>query len=262
MNDSLKKETNYAVGLFFQHVVPIQLRFRRDKETKHRIITSFVMSVQEQWLLVTAGHCIRDVRQNEASGWALDRTLLIDSIGMQAKHDHPVPFDWRSALPSVPFEDEANDFGLLLVDDFTRRQLEVNGVRAITEQAWDFEPGDAFAYLMVGAPSTLAQPAEPISRLTAVVAVVRAADQRPADLEETEAERWYGFVGHPEGLSDIDGMSGGPILGLRKNEAGELKYWLHAIQSAWHRPSRAIAACPMRPLGRFLSEVIDGVHEV
>lgn len=245
------------VGFFHRHVVPIQLQFRRGEQVELRVFTAFVLSVRDQWLLVTAAHCIAGVQENIARGFSIERCWLMDCVGLHAKDLRPVPFDWSAALPTALYDDPDNDIGLLVVHDHYRRLLVANGVEAITEQAWDVSFDDARGFLLVGIPSELARPATPVTTLTAVGLPVRQLDEPPPALKKTSAKRWYGTVRMPDGLNDIDGMSGGPVLAWRINEHGTMKYWLHAVQSAWDRTSRAIAACPTRALGHYLASVIE-----
>jgi hypothetical protein len=67
---------------------------------------------------------------------------------------------------------------------------------------------------------------------------------------------FYGEVIMPQGLTDIDGMSGGPIFSFKRNDLGELKYWLYAVQSSWIKNKSLIAACLMTPFAQMVRDVI------
>jgi len=176
-----------------------------------------------------------------------------------AQFVEPVPFAWNGELAGRPFMDADDDFGLIIIDDLTRRNLEANNIVPLTEQVWHQQPEKPDAFMLIGVPSELARPSCPVTNLVSAMLLIDEATERPAELKETMADRWYGQVHLPkQGLADIDGMSGGPIFSIAAGPDGRPKYWLHAVQSAWHRPSRAVAACPTRMLGQLIDRVITG----
>lgn len=247
------------VAFFHRHVVPMQFAFRKSDEVHHRIISAFVISVRDNWYLVTAGHCLDDIQKNVDAGWTVANVWLFDSMGVGATFVDPIPFAWSADSAGRVFKDSNDDFGLIIIDDLTRRNLEANKIVPLTEQVWDLQPEKPEAFMLIGVPSELARPSSPMSNVVSVALFIDEATQRPEYIEETAADRWYGHVRLPEqGLSDIAGMSGGPIFSIAAGPEGGTKYWLHAVQSAWHRPSRAIAACPTRYLGQLIDRAITG----
>ena len=55
---------------------------------------------------------------------------------------------------------------------------------------------------------------------------------------------------------DLDGMSGGPIFGLYKNEHGKFGVKLVAMQSGWFPKSHIITACPISPFLEAVDQLI------
>jgi hypothetical protein len=249
-----------GVRFFQRHVVPIQFEFipKSGGKPHYVVITSFLVSVRGTWLLLTAGHCVDDVQQNLDAGASL-RCRLIDCAGQGAKYQVMVPFDWKGAVPSRVFKDREIDLGLVWVDDLTKRALAANNVEPLTEEAWDFDPPeDVEAYLLMGIPAELAKPSVPVTTITPVALLIEPALERPPELEETNVGRWYGHVATMQGgPSDITGMSGGPVLAVARDSGGRQRYWLFAMQSAWHRPTRAVAACPTRQHLRAIAEEFE-----
>jgi hypothetical protein len=253
----------YARGVrfFHRHVVPIQFEFTPTNGGKPHfaLISSFLVSVRGTWLLLTAGHCIDEVQENLDKGCSM-RCWLVDCAGQGAKHKEMVPFDWGDAAPARLFPDPEIDLGIVWLRSNACDLLSANGLEPFTEEAWDYEPPPQVdAHLLMGMPAELARPASPVSSITPVALLVFASDERPAGLEETKAERWYGYADQMEGFSDIRGMSGGPILAVGRAPDGSQRYWLFAMQSAWHRPSRAIAAVRTRPALRVLGEMFEEI---
>lgn len=64
------------------------------------------------------------------------------------------------------------------------------------------------------------------------------------------------FYGIGSGDIHIGGMSGGPLIGLKRVD-GRMKYWTIGVQSGWRESSRVIAACPLDFFARQVSEAID-----
>ena len=58
-------------------------------------------------------------------------------------------------------------------------------------------------------------------------------DKRPEEFPDTDTPLFYGCITLDESVTDIEGMSGGPIFGFYKNDKNELRYWLVALQSTW-----------------------------
>lgn len=77
-------------------------------------------------------------------------------------------------------------------------------------------------------------------------------DQAPANITETPYPRFMGKIG--DGFDDIEGMSGGPILGFSKK--GD-KYWIVAIQSSWLSESKIVFGCPIPVIAAFVEKMIS-----
>ena len=59
---------------------------------------------------------------------------------------------------------------------------------------------------------------------------------------------------------DINGMSGGPIFGLKYVD-GKLKYQVIGVQSGWYQSKRIITACPFSSFGQALRNLIEEVKQ-
>ena len=87
------------VEFFHRHVVPVYFDMKRGADHRRFIITTFVMSIYEQWFLVTAGHCIENIEKLTEAGYKITRCWLIDSMGTGAAHRHPIPFENKGVRP-------------------------------------------------------------------------------------------------------------------------------------------------------------------
>ena len=96
-----------------RHVVGIYYDFTLEGERRQVVQTAFLFSVVGRWMLMTAGHCISDIRAFRDRGGILRRCRLIDCMGEGAQHIEPVPLSYDEwgrqpeaslacALPSAP----------------------------------------------------------------------------------------------------------------------------------------------------------------
>lgn len=49
--------------LLNKHFVPLHFHFSKDGINKHPVISAFVISISNEWFLVTAAHCLADVEK-------------------------------------------------------------------------------------------------------------------------------------------------------------------------------------------------------
>jgi len=244
-----------VVGYFNRHVVPIYLDFRNDRdERKEWILTAFPFSVRGRWLLVTAGHCITDVRDLRATGFKLIDASLLDNIGSQANYKGPVPFRYDDSYPTKPGKDKNCDYGVLFPSTNECQLLAANGVRAFTEASWDQDLDGIAFYKLLGIPSERVVTAGERSKtVTTLFATVERLPERPPDegFVETDAPMFYGRLKeHPR--TNLRGMSGSPILAFD----GKGRYWLAAMQVSAVR-NRLISGMLMRPLGNLIQDIAD-----
>lgn len=246
---------------FHKHIVPVFLKFRRGDNVQWMLMSAFLMSIYDQWLLMTAGHNIDEVNEAKRHGFRIESASLIDTVGSQARHQWPIPFDYDGATPVNLCYDEKFDYGIIFIRDHFRRLLEANGIQPFNEEAWLKEPNRVDAYVLIGMPKSDTHLSASMLGMKPTMLRVQKLLRRPSEFKPTKAPTFWGKILElPPSLPDIVGMSGGPILALRQ-EGDQLRYWLHAVQSRWYKPKRKVAACLMKPLGVFLREFMEGRHD-
>jgi hypothetical protein len=261
---------------FCQHLVCLAVRYsyldEKGKSDGFRRLahyTFFVVSVGNQWFLVTSGHVLRDLdKVFQSDRVRVEYCLLADFFGERKKVELPTPFPY----PSEPhfFEDNDDlglDFGFIPLREWYKSGLQHNGILPLTEAQWrrTSDP-PVCAYWVLGFPQDVNEsrnpplPAEDKCRGTAAPVMVSLEpvsdtsvlpDSVP--LRETQLPRFIGRIN-----TDIDfrveGMSGGPIFGLVNDPEGY--YILVAMQNSWHAPSRTVFGCPVRVIGAVLTEYV------
>jgi hypothetical protein len=147
-----------------------------------------------------------------------------------------------------------------------------NGVMAFDERVFRPLPQEMLRYVVMGLPDQFIT-VRPTSSGNAAVLVNptlvpldRA--EPPADMV-TSFPRFYGrLAGNVQNphtgvsLAGMSGFSGGPILGFKDGEDGQVRYYLVAIQSGW-RPDLRVVAGPLMPAiaAWIQAQVRDGTAE-
>jgi hypothetical protein len=241
------------VSFFHRHVVPVFFTLQKGEDIQNFVVSTFVLSVADQWFLITAGHCIRDIETlMDHDGYKITRCHLIDSLGLGATHSEPIPFVYEDAYPTCLSDDYAFDYGVIMVSPYYKQLLQANNIKAITEEAWKKQPTKIDFYWLLGIPAELVKVNSEDIEIAPSFHSVKPVDQKPEGFTEVDAPLFYGRIVLGEGISSIKGMSGGPLFAFSENERGELRYWLIALQSRWLPESHYIAACPTKLLGHFL----------
>jgi hypothetical protein len=69
------------------------------------------------------------------------------------------------------------------------------------------------------------------------------------------APEWFTAKIHPEcEIQSIEGMSGGPIFGFRKNAQGQFLFHVVALQSRWDENQRIIFGCSLPYFAEWLHQ--------
>ena len=251
-----------VVSFFHRHLVPIYFSCKSENDSHSFIVTAFVLSVGNQWFLVTAGHCIKDIEKLISDlGYQITQCRLIDSMGLGARHREPIPFDYWGGCPACLSEERQFDYGVIQLSTYYKRLLEVNGVVPLSEEVWKKQPTVVAFYMLLGVPFQLTKVDADSICITTTLHSVERLNDKPSNFPQTDVPLFYGRIKLDESISDISGMSGGPIFAFHQNDKKELLYWLVALQSRWLPQSRILIASPTNLLGRFLEEVAQENRE-
>lgn len=252
-----KDYRNEIVGFFSRHCVPLYVEYEKDKGIRRGVYSAFVISIQEKWFLITAGHCLREIENCQNEGYKIIKMDLVDCIGNNPKHFHSVPFDYKPELSCYMYSD-GYDYGVLLIEDYFCSSLKANGIIPLCEDVWDKQPSDPDFYAMLGIPSQISEFTEDEMVISSVLIGVKRNDSLSSEFEKNNAPTLYGQIEIDGFISDIKGMSGGPIFSFKIDEDGKLRYWLCAVQSRWLDGKKLIAACLMKPFASYLKEMLMG----
>ncbi|MCQ3972403.1 MAG: hypothetical protein DPW09_03030 [Anaerolineae bacterium] len=250
------------IGFFHRHLVPIFFTFEKEKDIQNFVVTAFVLSVLDQWFLITAGHCIREIEKlTDSYGYKIVGCQLIDFLGLGATNQRPIPFVYEGSHPTCLSDNYAFDYGVMVLSGYYKKLLQANNIQALNEEVWKKQPNKVDLYMLLGIPAELVKVDPDIIEIVPTLHTIESVSQKPDGFTETDAPLFYGKIALNNDLKSIKGMSGGPIFAFSRNEQGELRYWLTALQSRWLPETHFIAACPTNLLGHFLESITLQINQ-
>jgi hypothetical protein len=232
----------------------------------------FVVSFYGHWILVTAGHILKEIEARLARKTARYQFHLGDQYGLNAKTDLMIPFDYENQIKAIHDDDkEGLDFGLIPLSLYYRRVLEDNGVRAIGPENWLRQHEVEFdLYAVLGMPDELFERRRFISPSGAtIIGGVRAVLMFAMPSAEQPLEKpvpthpWLvAALKDRNQIKSIRGMSGGPIFGFKLRPGQAPLYWVVAIQSWWDKDRRIVFGSRLATVMRlFEMEVLSTLQE-
>lgn len=274
-NQGASDASNAFLDQFCKHTVCLHWLdvAREGGDAQNCYVSAFLLSVRNEWFLVTAGHVLRAIDERLEAGRRIVRSNLMDGTASGFAFP-PITFILgRTEQWYVYDEDQGIDYALVPLREFFVRQLMAAGVTAVDESSVGSLDVDAGEYYLLGFPqeavrttsnrvgdtihvtTDLGTPLLPIERIKA-----------PPPHMARSWPRFYANVPRcgtsnrrAKGVPDsIVGMSGGPIFALRRTSSTSAQYWLIAVQSCWDPEARVLAANPILPLVRYLSDSRKG----
>jgi hypothetical protein len=232
----------------------------------YRCASGFLLQVLDDYWLVTAGHVVKDARSSQSEGVVGKNHSLLDWFSPRVVFREPIPFDFVDASLPPLYEPEIGvDVAFIPLPSFIVQQL-LQTVEPITHASWMHQRGltfDFYAILGTPAEATLQETRKDVGRESVTtysrscVIFLKALDdaaKAEAEIADLATQQFVGRI-LPLGIADdIAGTSGGLILGFKKSEDGQLRYWPVAIQSRWRRRSGIV-------FGTSIPIIAGYVHE-
>ena len=243
---------------------------KSDSDPKDFAVSTFVVSVKNRWFLVTAGHILIDLQSRLDSGRRIWKSRLI--AGSTSNPSESIPFNLEDT-PRWHIHEDGLDYAVIQLRRGFVDPLSADGIHPLKEIHWKDYPKNADEYVLLGFPTqaqnlpftssekhtniniTLGCPMLPVFPIS-----------DPPSALKCKHERFYAKVPLDKDmfdnstnvrLTDIAGMSGGPIFVIKWIDDQNLEYWIKAVQSGWHKTKRILAACPIHPLVNRIEKLID-----
>lgn len=223
-----------------------------------RCASGFLLELGGERLLITAGHVLSELPARLAeNGHIARRHTLFDLWSPRCDVPIPIPCDFTSAPADVIDDPEIGvDVAAIRLSRFYLDLLTPT-IEPIRRVQWEHQEGLHFdRYAIVGIPAEVAVLELRENRLSVhpqprVVFVDESAPVESSDAD-TPCPQFFGRIRDDESIGDIGGTSGGLIVGFRRDEHGDVRYWPVAIQSRWRRSLRTITGTSLPHFARVL----------
>jgi hypothetical protein len=233
-------------------------------------VSTFVVSIKNIWFLVTAGHILKDLQSRLDSGRRIFKSRLFAGL-ISPPSSESIPFNLEDTPRWYIYEDGL-DYAVIPLRPAFVNPLIADGIIALNENHWKDYPEEDGEYVLLGFPSQAQDISITSSGEKGNVNIVLGCPllpvfpvSDPPEVLKRQHERFYAKVPIAKGmtddpnvkLTDINGMSGGPLFVIKWINNNNIEYWLVAVQSGWHKPTRILAACPILPLINGIANSID-----
>ena len=255
-----KAEEEFA-GMLGKHFISLNFYYSDVKGEADKLasISGFVMLIQDDWFFITAGHILRTVDQIIEQGAVVRRWSIFDGLGTDAKFDDAIPFDYASSQKGYCYDAKFEyDYAIIHLSEYYCNLLKANGITPLSEEyLLSPEINRVDAYYMLGIPQETVLVLEPSANVRGDAFFLRVTpEQNPPHNLIKPFPRFYGRLEGPNSPPSIEGMSGGPIFAIKREDSGAIRYWVIAVQSGWNSKERVIAACFIRPFFEFANAQI------
>ena len=239
-----------------RHFAPVWFVLTKGAERTESVASTFLFSVEDHVLLVTAGHVISALKSRASDGYAIRATIGDNQAGtVPSGLALPLPVDLDRMSTSE--DHDGMDYGFIVPDLITAKTLCSGPLVPLTEKAWDGELADVFTYFLVGVPHETTKCGEGSSVAFRIAAIpLERTTPEKSGIELKSDESLYFRLKTIGDFDSIAGMSGGPIFAISYEEPGFLRYSVIGIQSSFNRTGLSIRACPVTDLGRALRRLL------
>ena len=241
------------VRFFMQHVVALNVAYDPPdgRPRQRNAFTCFPFELAGDWYLVTAGHILENLYSALPKCRNVECSLF--DAWQEKAHKLPVPFPLLGA-DHIAIDRDGLDLGLVSLPPLVRSLLQANGIRAFEEVAWRHLPTGMVHHALVGLPDQFSRqgtgPEGSVTLSVSPTLVYLRTVPPPPDMAKSFPcfyGKLAGSLRNPHSgatLEHMVGFSGSPIVGFHFSDAGQIKYFLVAVQSAW-RPDLRVVVGPL-----------------
>ena len=240
----MAREKSHYEKHYLPYLVGLQLVFRRrvltgDVKTDHEggYYSGFMLEINGEWIFVTAGHCLAEyAKYLDSDTFEQVAIRFVDFLHPDDHSDNGVPVEiddgWHLHQDGLDI-----DYGFFRFSFLVRQCLEQRGVKAFSlanarlGSKYNFEFESA---LLIGLPAVTSLLDKDIGAFRAGPMLYR--------VDELSIDE-HVVTGKIHTDDSIVGVSGGPIIGVRKVETPRSGYALIpvAVQSKWNGKDRITA---------------------
>lgn len=221
--------------------------------------------VTESWALITAGHVIAKYKKRlSRPKMGAKHHSLFDVWGPHSDCDHRIPFNLFDTPALVKFDKDVGvDFAVVPLPGLVR-DLISQTTTPFTKKNWIHQSNVSFDFFaMLGLPNETAEQfthhkdgMESITSFQHPALMFLESCELPTGITPATNPQFVARIDPRVGLVSPVGMSGGPILGFRKNTDGQFAYWPVAIQSRWVEQSRIVIGTFIPPIAASIEQFL------
>ena len=222
------------------------------------VFSGFLVDIDGHWVYITAGHIAKDIQASLDAGGSFQVWRLGDQTAFGSFGNIAIPYDFNiDRWLVIENEKTGLDYAAVVLDDMYCRSLSAGGAQPIARNAWGDYVSDHAQWILVGVPSETVTHDGNRTITARVVMLPLEPVNVPAAAGTKSANQFYALLkmDSSTSISDIDGMSGGPIFATQWVNK-ELRYTIIGVQSSWYRNSKVIAACPFSSFGLELERIV------
>lgn len=227
---------------------------------EHKFFTSgFVIELEGEWYLVSAGHVFNDIATHRNGHPELIHDFVIFSgFGTFATDRELARFRYRDPVFCVD-RPAGLDFGAIKLTSGERSQLKLNAVQAVEERVWNQDlPPDFADFALLGLPFQNMQLTTPgQAGFQAVYLRVHSLPSKPSQYaSQSDPMRYFQVMEPSRPDLDIAGMSGCPVFAFRQGNGEDVKAVVCGVQSSWYSKPRITAATDLRFAANLLRSAV------
>lgn len=162
----------------------------------------------------------------------------------------PYDFDLREWIV-IQADINGTDYAIAPLTELMASNLNAGGIQPLRENGWGEMPFDQYPdWLLVGVPDESYRRDADRHTLALTAIPLEPTECPPGLLNPPVNKVFARLIEQPEldtaRVESVVGMSGGPIFGVKKNDAAKLaEYWAIGVQSGWLASHRVVTFCPL-----------------
>jgi len=269
MSDSPVNHPEILIDLFGRHLLSLVLRVT-DKsasspQAQRQILVPGVhLLAHDKNFFLTAGHILQQIdRALTRDLFSIDKAMIADVFSADRITNYPIPFEFsRQSCHYVVDDSRGLDIGLIELTDYYIRLMKANGILPITEVNWARQHTISFEYYFVLGFPTQFNPGDQVppgqASLSPVLVPAYPLDAAQDDDQCTDEATFCAQLPN-DCTVDFDGMSGGPIFGIRTKP--KVEYWIVAIQRSWLPIRKVIIGSRVPTIGWLVTWAVEQMEK-
>lgn len=263
-----------GIGVHFSKVKLDVHGLEKLNRPNQRVLSGFVIAYRDLWMFITAGHVIRELSSSSEKGYKNVSMSFVDGFSPASGKITHIPFSFNEKQWMVVDDDDSGtDIGIYFISEYYRALFQAGGVKPAVPSLGEFDQNAYDCFSVMGAPLELERESisdlatRRLSQVSVAVPMLRLWTSGIPEHVKSEMARTNRFLGRIESLKgiidgqqyeikDIDGMSGGPVFGI-KFDGKSARVSIVGVQSCWKKQHRVCGVTKISSFVDWLDNKID-----